>query len=121
MLSLCCLMTTYQNHLCHKKNRALVNEYLDICKAKGCARCKEDRIKWMEIDHIDPFIKKFRVTQGHRSLKAVKKEMALCQILCYPCHKVKSAEDKVVIADMKRKQYLSPAYVSSQVSVVYFL
>ena len=45
------------------------------------------------------------MTQGHPSLKAVRNEMDLCQILCYPCHKVKTAEDKVVIATKKKQQY----------------
>ena len=99
-----CLTCRYIKNLRNKNNRDKINKYLDTFKVKGCANplCKETRIEWMEIDHIDPLTKSICVTQGHPSMKLVKKEMEVCQVLCYPCHKVKTAKDRVVIVAWKK-------------------
>ena len=79
----------------HNAHRMVVIDLLENFKKQGCIRCKEAETKGLQIDHIDPLVKKFSVTSAtNRSIKGIKSELRICQVLCWPCHKEKTAEDK---------------------------
>lgn len=47
----------------------------------------------LQFDHIDPATKAFNITAWTRPLEEWMAELQKCQLLCYSCHKAKSAEE----------------------------
>jgi len=54
--------------------------------------CKNCGTKFgLEFDHIDPTKKKFDIGNSTRhGLEEIKKELEKCQLLCKPCHQIKT-------------------------------
>lgn len=48
----------------------------------------------LEFDHIDPSTKSFDVLKGFRRKEVFWKEVDKCQLLCSPCHKRKTQENR---------------------------
>lgn len=58
-----------------------------------CVRC--GATKNLQIDHKDKWLKSFNISQFWSiSLDRFDVELAKCQLLCKPCHKIKSDEEK---------------------------
>jgi protein-arginine kinase activator protein McsA len=60
-----------------------------------CVDCGENDIRVLELDHLDPQLKEFTVSQAVRLGKSwdeVVQELKKCQILCANCHKKRTAE-----------------------------
>lgn len=90
------------------ENKDKVKSYVDkkVAKAKRfkervlkkfpCKACGMSNINYLEFDHIDIKDKKHRISSmcsEGRTLKAIKKEMRKCQVLCVACHKKKTKLD----------------------------
>lgn len=59
-----------------------------------CVRCGEDSN--LEFDHIDPGTKVMSIAKASsRSELFFWAEVRKCQLLCKPCHKEKTAEDRM--------------------------
>jgi hypothetical protein len=67
-------------------------------KGGVCVKCgSSDRI---EIDHIDPALKEYKIATIWSRRKEIREyELAKCQLLCYDCHKEKTLG--YAIKDMK--------------------
>ncbi len=67
-------------------------------KGGACAKCgSTERI---EIDHIDPALKEYKIASIWSRRKEIRDyELAKCQLLCYECHKEKTLG--YAIKDMK--------------------
>jgi len=62
---------------------------------KTCVDCGEHDIRVLELDHLDPQLKKFTISQAVRLGKGweeVEQELKKCQILCANCHKKRTAK-----------------------------
>ena len=84
------------------KNYRKNKEKVWMALGNKCARCgcKYD----LQIDHIDPFTKKFDVTRKLSSkLGPLWEEIYKCQLLCKSCHKEKTKEDQKSIQKKRRK------------------
>ncbi len=59
-----------------------------------CLKCgSEDRI---EIDHIDPSKKEYKIATIWSRKKEIREyELAKCQLLCYDCHKEKTVAESI--------------------------
>lgn len=59
-----------------------------------CVRC--GLTEQLQFDHIDPKLKSFTITTRLTGAAwyVIMEELALCQLLCYPCHKIKTREDR---------------------------
>ena len=94
--------TTQTCEFCREKINVKQNAHLMVIidllenfKQRGCIRCTEAETKGLQIDHIDPLEKKITVTsRTNRSIEVIESELRICQVLCWPCHKEKTAEDK---------------------------
>jgi hypothetical protein len=80
----------------HAYNKRRREEHLRRALAmmgeQKCAQC--DATDNLEFDHIDPSTKKFAIgNQLGRSWRHVEAEVRKCQLLCYACHKQKSAAE----------------------------
>ena len=77
----------------NKRYHARVDEAKRFLGGK-CVKCgsKED----LQIDHIEPQLKKFTLTSLSWSCPLPKfyEELSKCQLLCYPCHKIKTREER---------------------------
>ena len=89
--------TCNNRHIANRQARReelQIDAYLERCKEKGCVRCgAKGKGVVLEFDHRIPSTKTFHVTQHGYSLIEIKKEMAKCQVLCWFCHKRKTAMD----------------------------
>ena len=78
----------------NRKKIAILSRYK---KFVGCAFCgyREHSIA-LQFDHIDPKEKSFNISQSYKAkgMKALKKEIKKCQVLCANCHAVKTYENK---------------------------
>jgi 5-methylcytosine-specific restriction endonuclease McrA len=71
-----------------EKRRAAAVEHLGGC----CARCGE--ADNLDFDHIDPTTKIMTIARASsRKEEFFWEEVNKCQLLCKPCHLVKTAED----------------------------
>jgi hypothetical protein len=73
---------------------------------KFCIRCgsTED----LRLDHIDPRQKvEHRIWSWSRARRDV--ELAKCQVLCHPCHVVKTVEDLLIIQGVVAYRHGSPS------------
>lgn len=63
-------------------------------KGGACFRCgSTDRI---EIDHIDPSTKEYKIATIWSRKKEIREyELAKCQLLCYNCHKEKTIAETI--------------------------
>lgn len=80
----------------HAYNKRRREEHLrrafEMIGEKKCAHC--GATDNLEFDHIDPATKSFAIgNQVGRSWKQVEAEVRKCQLLCYACHKLKSARE----------------------------
>jgi hypothetical protein len=80
----------------HAYNKRRREEHLrrafELLGERKCAHCGSTEN--LEFDHIDPRTKKFAIgNQAGRSWRQVAVEVRKCQLLCYACHKVKSARE----------------------------
>ena len=88
----------------YKKNK----EKVMIALGNKCARCGCEHD--LQIDHIDPLIKKFDITKKLGcNLGSLWEEIHKCQLLCKPCHKEKTKEDHKSI-QMKRNEFIHVNY-----------
>jgi 5-methylcytosine-specific restriction endonuclease McrA len=80
-------MNTYMKNRWDRRRKAAV-EHL----GSKCARCPETES--LEFDHIIPATKIMTVARASsRSEEFFWAEVNKCQLLCYPCHLEKTAED----------------------------
>jgi hypothetical protein len=79
-----------------KKFRARLREFLAVVKSAPCVDCKRRYPPYvMDFDHLDPTTKKFHVSHGSsRSMKAVKEEIAKCELVCANCHRIRTHKNK---------------------------
>lgn len=63
--------------------------YYNYLKEHPCELCGETNILVLEADHIDPFLKKDKISSllNIKSFEQLKKEIEKCRILCGNCHK----------------------------------
>jgi hypothetical protein len=67
-----------------------------------CAEC--GAIENLEFDHIDPAEKSFSVAPVlTHSWEKIESEIKKCQLLCKPCHALKTIMDKVAISPKLRR------------------
>lgn len=68
---------------------------LEYLSSKSCQECGEADIRVLELDHLDPKMKSFNISQavklGH-SWATVLTEVDKCQVLCANCHKRRTAQ-----------------------------
>lgn len=80
------------------EERRVIREYVyNYLKARSCVICGEADPACLEFDHLDPTRKRFNISQAIRNrfnIKAIKREIAKCQILCANCHRKKNAEEQ---------------------------
>lgn len=63
-------------------------QYLREAKNKPCVDCKVWYPYWvMDFDHRNPTEKKFTIGVSNKSLKALKEEIAKCDVVCANCHR----------------------------------
>lgn len=75
-------------------------------EGKVCAKCES--VERLELDHIDPTIKKYepRALWGMSEANPNRiAELAKCQILCHDCHKEKTKEDRKRLKWGTKKEY----------------
>lgn len=73
------------------RNREFVWTYLDT---HPCIDCGEDDPIVLEFDHLDPELKIRTISEqiaGCSSIKAIKTEIAKCEVVCANCHKKRTA------------------------------
>lgn len=71
-------------------------DFRDFCFSvigKSCAKCGSTEN--LEVDHIDPELKAFGVSNQwtKKNTAKIAEELKKCQALCYSCHKEKSARE----------------------------
>lgn len=70
-------------------------ELIDLLGGK-CVRCGS--LERLEFDHVDASTKSFDISVSlHIDRQALLAELKLCQLLCNPCHRKKSAENGDVV------------------------
>ncbi len=78
-----------------EKVKTMYRDYIvSYLNTHPCVDCGESDIRVLELDHVDPTIKKFSVSQGVRlgySQKDIEEEVKKCQVLCANCHKKRTA------------------------------
>lgn len=80
----------------HAKHQDASREMLRSAKDKPCADCGgRFPTVCMEFDHRDPAEKLFVVASGLlRSHRALRAEMAKCDVVCSNCHRVRTAQQR---------------------------
>jgi hypothetical protein len=74
------------------ENKAFVRDYLS---RPQCVDCGEEDSDVLEFDHRDPKTKLFALSEGHtQTLKAVKAEVAKCDVRCANCHRKRHAIER---------------------------
>ena len=58
----------------------------ELKTGKVCVTCGESDISKLDFHHINPATKLFAVGSGDRGIKAIRAEVAKCELLCKPCH-----------------------------------
>lgn len=76
----------YLKQYYRKRRDALIEQMGGKCVVCGAA-------EGLELDHIDPSSKSFGVSEAWGARKQ-SEEAAKCQLLCKPCHQVKTALDR---------------------------
>jgi hypothetical protein len=79
--------------------------WLQILKDQPCADCKgEFPPECMDFHHVKK--KKFVVSRGiyHKSVAAIKAEIARCILICANCHRIRTAVDKRAAAEKRAKE-----------------
>ena len=77
----------------NKKNQALMIEYLD---GRNCVECGERDVRVLEFDHRERSEKKSNIStlmSDVCSWDRILEEIALCDILCANCHRIKTHEE----------------------------
>lgn len=67
---------------------------LKYLRTSECVVCRENDIRVLEFDHIDPGTKLFNISQAvklGRNWSEVETEMKKCRVLCANCHKKHTA------------------------------
>ena len=92
---------TEYHRLYYYKRRAKMIAYLGV----ACAHCgSTDRL---EFDHIDPELKSFEIKQNMTlNNPEVRAELDKCQLLCRPCHEVKTAAENTGITHGTRTGWM---------------
>jgi hypothetical protein len=73
-----------------KRRRDAVLAVKDYKESKGCLECGEKDPIVLELDHRDPSVKKFNVSDATRrgfSMKNIMLEVEKCDVLCANCHR----------------------------------
>ncbi len=68
---------------------------LDYWKTHPCTTCGETDPRCLQFDHLDPEQKTSTVSSmvaKGRALKAIRQEIAKCQVLCANCHAKKTSD-----------------------------
>lgn len=82
------LCSTHASQHYRNKNRERALEYL----GGKCVNC--GTTTRLEFDHIDPSTVSFRISQKLKAAWPVlKAELDKCQLLCHPCHWIKTCKD----------------------------
>jgi hypothetical protein len=77
-----------------ERYHARMREFIEQLGGK-CVQCGS--VDELEIDHIDPATKEFTIaSRWGLPDEAMQKELSKCQLLCYDCHKEKSASARRV-------------------------
>lgn len=77
----------YQREWRRKRRESLI-DYL----GGSCVQC--GTVERLEFDHIDPSTKIYNINKIlTHSVEFVKLELKKCQVLCVPCHDMKTAKD----------------------------
>lgn len=60
-------------------------------------KCRCGSVKDLQFDHVDPAIKSFTICTklAGVSLVRLEQELAKCQLLCFDCHKLKTAAEPI--------------------------
>ena len=81
-----------------KRERVKFNQtfILDYLSTHHCVDCGEKRTACLEFDHVRPG-KKYMISkmvmEGY-ALQTIQKEIALCDVRCANCHRIKTAKDQ---------------------------
>lgn len=74
-----------------KKRDAQLDELINKYKSKPCADCKISYPPYiMDLDHLDPSIKEFKISTMRRRRMAFDKiiaEIEKCEVVCANCHR----------------------------------
>ena len=68
---------------------------LSYLKTHPCSTCRENDVRVLEFDHLDPTEKTFSISFGiryGRPWPQIEAEIGKCQVLCANCHKKRTAE-----------------------------
>lgn len=79
----------------YNRNRSAVRLHAAIKKLGGrCVACGS--FEELQFDHIDPKTKEFNLVKCAHSVSDVRwaAEVAKCQLLCFPCHIIKTNCDR---------------------------
>jgi hypothetical protein len=83
----------YKNLVKHRKKRSLeLKNFVNELKNKPCMDCGIQYNPWqMDFDHKPGMIKKFNISfkvgNGNTTIKALREEIAKCDIVCANCHR----------------------------------
>jgi hypothetical protein len=84
-----------------KRHRELQNEFHALLGGK-CCKCSA--VENLQFDHIDRATKSFNIAEklNSKSYDVLLQEVKKCQLLCHPCHKLKSAKELSIANKGKR-------------------
>lgn len=82
-------MTTHERKRLKDRGRSYIHE---ILHKAVCVDCGYDNWLALQFDHRDPTIKEFDISSNKKkSLDALKREIAKCDIVCANCHWIRTA------------------------------
>lgn len=73
----------------NKRSFKDISLYIEEYKSKrSCIKCGENHIACLDFHHINPENKSFTIALGKtKGIKAIKKEIEKCELLCANCHR----------------------------------